>query len=105
MGYYLKIANEQMDEMEALLSKDNNLTYEEEEKLQELYHEVKENLEIGADEVLGGDRYLEKRLKNLNESKKRFKALCEEFETPDDIINSTLNNLFPDEDSMEGFDW
>ncbi len=105
MEHHLELANKQMDEMEGLLSKDNELTYEEDEKLQELYQEIKENLEIGSDMILGNERYVEKEITELNKSKKRFKNLCNEFDTPDDIIDATMNDMFPDEDSMEGFDW
>jgi len=105
MEYHLEIANKQMDKMEDLLSKDDELTYEEDEKIQELYQEIKENLEIGSDMILGNERYIEKEINELNKSKKRFKNLCEQFDTPDEIIDATMNDMFPDEDSMEGFDW
>lgn len=105
MEHHLEIANKQMDEMEALLSKDDELAYEEDEKVQELYQEIKENLEIGSDMILGNEQYLEKEINELKKSKKRFKNLCKEFDTPDDIIDATMNDMFPDEDSMEGFHW
>lgn len=104
MEHLLEIANKQMDEMESLLSKDDELTYEEDEKLQELYQEIKENLEESSDIILRF-RDDEKEIRALSKSKKRFENLCNQFDTPDDIIDETMNDMFPDEDSMEGFNW
>lgn len=98
----LKIANELMDEMEKLLSKANGLSYEDDDKLQELYYKVEEKLEYGSDMTYGHNSS-EKGIDSLSNSKSRFKKICAQFETPDDINDSTMNDMFPDEDSMEGF--
>jgi hypothetical protein len=95
---YLKRANELMTEMENLLSK-NYLSTNENEKLGELYKEVKRNLEEASHTIIG------KNIDNLNKARKRFKKICAEFEMPEDINEITKNNMFPNEGSMEGFDW
>lgn len=69
-----------------------------------MYQEIKENLEIGFHVIIGNEQYIEKEINELNKSKKRFESLCEQFDTPDEIIDATLNDMFPDDDSMVGFD-
>lgn len=105
MVYHLEIADKQMKEMEDLLSKDDELTYEDDERLQELYYEVKENLEMGRSMILEYGRQNKIEIKELEKFEMRFKNLCTQFDTPDDINDATMNDMFPDDDSMEGFDW
>lgn len=105
MVYHLEIADKQMKEMEDLLSKDDELTYEDDERLQELYYEVKENLEMGRSMILEYGRQNKIEIKELEKFEMRFKNVCTQFDTPDDINDATMNDMFPDDDSMEGFDW
>mgnify|MGYP006431852057 CR=1 FL=1 len=105
MEDFLVIANKQMDELESLLSKNDGLTCEEDDKVQELYQAIKDALEMSSDIILGHEQYLEMEINELHKSQNRFMSLCENFDTPDDIIDAIMKNMFPDEDSMEGFDW
>ena len=92
--------NEIMDKMDVLLSKDE-LEYEDEELLQEYFHEVQrawDDVEYFMDDSEGDFRKLET-------TKKRFKEICTQFETPDDIRKLGMDIMFPDGEGMEGFDW
>jgi len=99
MDYNVKKANEIMDKMEVLLSNDDR-EYEEEEKLQEYFQDAKQNLDDAYD-VVGGTNSMNK----LKFAKKRFKQICSEFETSDDMRDIGMDTMFPDEEGMEGFDW
>lgn len=105
MVYHLEIADNQMKEMEDLLLKDDELTYEDDERLQELYYEIKENLEMGRSMILEYGKQNKIGIKELKKFEMRFKNLCTQFDNPDDNNDATMNDMFPDDDSMEGFDW
>lgn len=79
----------QISKMEELVSKDN-LSYEESELLDELYMEAKRNLEEANHFSRDRD------YKELTDLKRRFKVVCSEFETLDDIMDSMRDMMFPD---------
>lgn len=87
-----------LDQMEVLLNK-GAMSYEEEDKLQDLYVEAERYLQISDKTIFYDTDDEHGRLR------KRFRGICSRFETPDDIRNATLDMMFPDEDSDEGFDY
>lgn len=94
MKYRNTEADDKIREMEDIISKDD-FSYEDDERLDELYNEVKENLARDYD-----DGSIEH-----NSLKKRFRDVCREFDTPDDVREREMDNMFPDGEGMEGFDW
>lgn len=97
MNPFIDTISEALDEMETLISEDN-LSYEQDERLQDLYNETERNIE----EAYEYDKYYlsenQKDYKKLKKLQKRFKHLCKEFETPDDLISGTLEMMYPNED-------
>lgn len=92
--------NEVLDKMDIILSKDE-LEYEDEEILQEYFHEVQrswDDVECFMDGSEGD-------FKKLEITKRRFKQICTQFETPNDIQELGMDTMFPDGEGMEGFDW
>lgn len=74
---------------------DEDLSFEENNERGELFYEVKEQLEEASLHLNGIDY---KKLYG------RFRDACSQFETPEEIEDATLNDMFPDEGSDEGFD-
>jgi len=93
--------NEILDKMDVLLSKDE-LEYEDEEMLQEYFHEVQRAWDEVESFMVGSEEDFRKQLKI---AKRRFEEICSQFETPDDIREIGMDNMFPDGEGMEGFDW
>jgi hypothetical protein len=84
-------------EMENILE---DFDYEDDDKLQELYYEIQELFGEAWDYYCHDD----KQLNEIGLLQKRFKNLNKEWETPEERRDATLNMMFPDEDSREGFD-
>jgi hypothetical protein len=63
-------------------------TFEDEEKLEELYYKIKD-LFNEINEYCEDNRFII--------AKKKFKQLCSEFETPDDAIGGIHDMMFPNE--------
>ena len=102
MNPFINSITDMVDEMELLISEDE-LSHEQDDRLQDLFIEIKENLKDAFD-------YEEEKCRHsdddrdyfkLKQLKKRFKNCCKEFETPDEIISGTMAMMYPDEDSYD----
>ena len=91
-----------LTQMETIVAEDD-ISYEDDNKLQDLYQEVKEKLEdisqYSKDAQFGMEYF-----KEISKLRRRFRDVCQEFETPDNIRDATMDSMFPDEESYEGFD-
>ncbi|TXH59589.1 MAG: hypothetical protein E6Q89_02070 [Bacteroidia bacterium] len=84
-----------LNEMAALIESEED-TVEKDDRLQELYYEAKEALADLSDALYSQENFREQDDRQFHQLKKQFKSLCRKFETPDDILDSTMNDMFPD---------
>jgi hypothetical protein len=103
MSHITKEIDELLTQMESIVEQDE-ISYEDDEKLQDLYIEVKDQFEFlkGYPINTPQGELIHREIKLLQ---KRFYDVCQEFESSDDIRDSTLDMMFPDEESMEGYDY
>ena len=90
-----KLIEARIEEMEKILE---DFDYEDDDKLQELYYEI---------QAMFGEawerEFDDKRLNDLEILQNRFDRINKEWETPEERRDATLNMMFPDEGSREGF--
>lgn len=94
----IKGIEELIGKMENILEKDD-FEYEDDGRLQELFYQIKDMLAEAYEY-----EFEDKKLRELEVLENRFNNLNKEWETPEERRQATLNTMFPDEDSMEGFD-
>ena len=91
-----KLIEARIEEMENILE---DFDYDDDEKLQELYYQIQDMFGNAWER-----EFDDKKLRELEILQNRFDRLNEEWETPEERRDATLNMMFPDEDSREGFD-
>ncbi|GGW80038.1 hypothetical protein [Salegentibacter mishustinae] len=91
-----KLIEARIEEMENLLE---DFDYDDDEKLQDLYYQIQDMFGNAWE-----GEFDDKKLQELEILQNRFDRLNKEWETPDERRDATLNMMFPDEDSREGFD-
>lgn len=94
MNPFTKDIEKPLMEMESIVEQDE-ISYEDNEKLEELYQEVKDRFEFLADypwDTPEGE-LLYYEVKKL---KVRFREVCQKFETPDDLYKSTMDSMYPE---------
>ena len=64
--------------------------YEMSDEMQDEYHAIKEELEMAENEPNLTSEY--------RVLKTEFDRLCREYENPDDVINDTLSDMYPETD-------
>lgn len=94
MSHLTKELDELLTQMENIVEQDE-ISNEDDEKLQDLYVEVKDQFEYLASyqmDITQGE-LIYKQIRSL---KKRFHNVCQEFESPDENYNSSLDMMFPE---------
>ena len=91
-----KLIEARIEEMENLLE---DFDYDDDEKLQDLYYQIQDMFGNAWE-----GEFDDKKLQELEILQNRFEGLNKEWETPEERRDATLNMMFPDEDSREGFD-
>lgn len=91
-----KLIEARIEEMEKILE---DFDYEDDDKLQNLYYQIQDMFGEAWER-----EFENKRLADLEILQNRFDRINKEWETPEERRDSTLNMMFPDEDSREGFD-
>jgi len=94
MEHLINEIEKNLTKMEVIINQDT-YSFDDEEKLQDLYVKVQTQLQEITDYCNDED---EKSINKIKKLKKRFKQLSSEFENPDDIIEGTLNMMNPDRD-------
>ena len=94
MNHITKEIDELLTQMESIVEKDE-ISYEDEVKLQDLFVEVKDQFEFLAGYPTNTPQG-ELIVREIILLKKRFYNVCQEFESPDEIRNSSLDMMFPD---------
>lgn len=103
MNPFKSSISESIDEMETLVSEDE-VSSEQDERLQELYYLVQENLKDAFDFDADHDFENDKDYRELKQLKMRFKKVCSEFETPDEITSGTMAAMYPNSDDDDDDD-
>lgn len=91
-----KLIEARIKEMENILE---DFDYDDDEKLQQLFYQIQDMFGNAWER-----EFDDKKLRELEILQNRFDRLNEEWETPEERRDATLNMMFPDEDSREGFD-
>ena len=91
-----------LNKMSALIESEDE-SFNNEERLQELYYEAKEALTNLYNYIFSRENVREQDETQYHKLEKQFKKLCQEFETPDDINEGSMNDMFPD-GMDDGFD-
>ena len=94
MNPFTKDIEKLLMEMEIIVSQDE-ISHEDNEKLEELYQEVNDRFEFLADypwDTPEGELLFYE----VQKLKKRFREVCQKFETPDDLCKSTMDSMYPE---------
>jgi len=94
MNPFTKDIEKPLMEMESIVEQDE-ISFEDNEKLDELYQKVIDQFDSLADfpwDTPEGELlYYE-----VKKFKARFREACQKFETPDDLYKSTMDSIYPD---------
>jgi len=105
-----------LNEMESIIEKEN-ISREDDNQLQKLYYKAKKELKelklfvSNDDNEYDFSEIIEKKINKYeliyNNLYLRFKGICSDFETPEDIIAVSMENMFPEgmDDSFDADDY
>jgi len=85
--------------MEKILDTDNFDHENDDDRLQGLHIQIEGLMNYGWEQARS-----EKELRELDKHSEKFERLNKKWESPEEQRKSTMDMMFPDEDSLEGFD-
>jgi len=105
--FYLDMTLEHLDQMEPLVEKIDDLSLEEENKLDLLYREVPEFIEFSSDEIarIDDEKAYNSLFQKLKQAKLRYNEIRKTMFPYNVHDDSSWSFMFPNDNDTDGFNW